>query len=80
MENPVEQGTRIEMEYGDGKLMGTVRYCTYCDIGYFLGVELEEGSRWSTQHYRPQHLLDPRELVEQAILRHEHDHVGTNHH
>jgi len=78
VENPVEPGTHIKMEYGDGELVGTVRYCTYRDIGYFLGVELEEGCRWSTQHYRPQHLLDPRDLVEQAIQRHEHDHVGSS--
>lgn len=69
VEKEIRPGTLIAINYGDGELMGTVRYCVYRDIGYFLGIELSESSRWSSQHYKPQHLLDPRELVEQAVLR-----------
>lgn len=69
-ETQVATGTRISMCYGDGELVGTVRYCVFRDRGYFLGIEFEEGCRWSTQHFRPQHLIDPRELVEQAMRRH----------
>lgn len=71
LEQAIPPGTPITMSYGDGKLVGIVRYCTFRDIGYFLGIELEEGCRWSTQHFKPQHLLDPRELVERAMLRHD---------
>lgn len=69
-ETHVPTGTRISMCYGDGELIGTVRYCVFRDSGYFLGIEFQEGCRWSTQHFRPQHLVDPRELVEQAMRRH----------
>jgi hypothetical protein len=69
LEREIPPGTPIAINYGDGELLGTVRYCLYQEFGYFLGIELNEGSRWSSQHYKPQHLLDPRELVEQAILR-----------
>lgn len=69
MEREIRPGTPIAVNYGDGELLGTVRYCVYREFGYFLGVELSESSRWSSQHYKPQHLLDPRELVEQAVLR-----------
>lgn len=69
-ETQVATGTRITMSYGDGELIGTVRYCVLRDGGYFLGIQFEEGCRWSTQHFRPQHLVDPRELVEQAVRRH----------
>ena len=69
-ETQVPAGTSISMCYGDGELVGTVRYCVFRDCGYFLGIEFEEGCRWSTQHFRPQHLVDPRELVEQAMRRH----------
>ena len=70
IEKEVPTGTPVAINYGDGELSGTVRYCTFRELGYFLGIELNENSRWSSQHYKPQHLLDPRELVERAVLRH----------
>jgi len=69
LEREIRPGTPVAINYGDGELIGTVRYCLYREAGYFLGIELSEGCRWSSQHYKPQHLLDPRELVEQAVLR-----------
>jgi hypothetical protein len=71
VESPIPAGTAIDMHYGDGKLVGTIRYCRYQEMGYFLGVELVEGCRWSSQHFQPQHLLDPSELVDQAMRRHQ---------
>lgn len=71
MESVVPEGTRLSMRYGDGELVGTVRYCAFRDSAYFVGIQFDEGCRWSTRHFRPQHLLDPRELVDQAIQRHE---------
>ena len=71
VEKPMEVGTFVTVSYGDGQLLGTVRYCRFRDIGYFLGVELEPGCQWSNQHYKPQHLLDPQELVDRAVARRE---------
>lgn len=71
MEAPILPGTPITMKYGDGELVGTLRYCVYRQFGYFLGIELLEGCRWSTEHFRPEHLLDPEELVSQALLRYQ---------
>jgi hypothetical protein len=45
---------------------GEVRYCEYADIGYFVGVELEAQSQWSRRTFKPRHLLDLQELVENA--------------
>ncbi len=70
VEHPIAAGTTLAIQYGDGELLGTIRYCREQDTGYFLGVELAEGSRWSSQHYKPEHLLDPKELVEKAMSRH----------
>ena len=47
-------------------MSGTVRYCVYREIGYFVGVELEKTTLWSRKHYEPQHLLD----LEEMVLRH----------
>ena len=71
VEQPIPAGTSIAIQYGDGELLGKIRYCRHQDMGYFLGIELAEGSRWSSQHYKPEHLLDPKELMDNAISRHE---------
>jgi hypothetical protein len=69
IEKPIPAGTRIVMRYGDGQLSGTIRYSVYREIGYFLGIQLEENCRWSSLHFRPEHLVDPRELLEQSIAK-----------
>lgn len=69
-ETRVPEGTDVRVHYGDGELVGVVRYCIYRDIGYVLGIEFRDGCRWSTKHFRPQHMIDPRQLVQQAMQRH----------
>ncbi len=63
-------GTQIIVRYGDGELVGTVQYCRSGEFGHLMGVQLGQGSRWSSRHFRPNHLLDPRKLVEQCEARH----------
>lgn len=71
LESRLPKGALLSMHYGDGELVGTVRYCVFRDNAYFVGIRFEEGCRWSTRHFRPQHLLDPRELVDRVLRRHE---------
>jgi hypothetical protein len=70
MDRLIACGTQIIVRYGDGELLGTVMYCRSGEFGHLLGVQLTKESRWSSQHFRPNHLLDPRELIEQCITRH----------
>lgn len=70
LERPLIRDSAVTILYGDGELTGTVRYCLYRELGYFLGVEFVEGCKWSSGHFKPQHLLDPRILVERAAQRH----------
>ena len=69
LETVLGVGTRLRVLYGDGELVGIVRYATHRDGAYFLGVQLDDSSRWSTRHFRPQHLLDPSELVARVLAR-----------
>ena len=61
---------KVTIRHGDGELVGTVRHCSSRHDSFFLGVKLEPGCRWSTKHFRPKHLLDPRQLVKDALQRH----------
>ena len=75
MEVPISTETNITMRYnGDGELVGVVRYSACREDAYYLGVQLSDGCRWSSKHFRPQHLMDPRDLVEQSLMRR----TGTN--
>ena len=69
VDRPVVLGTTLLIGYPSGELTGKVKYCVFREIGYFLGVEFEPGSRWSQRHFRPQHLLDPRRLVHRVTNR-----------
>jgi hypothetical protein len=69
VDRPVPLGTPYRITYPKGVLVGKVKYCVFREIGYFLGIEFEAGSRWSRNDFRPQHLLDPRHLVNRTTER-----------
>ena len=69
VDRPVPLGTPYRITYPKGVLVGKVKYCVFREIGYFLGVEFEAGSRWSRSDFRPQHLLDPRHLINRTTER-----------
>jgi hypothetical protein len=69
VEKPVPLGTPMRISYPNGELMGKVKYCVFREIGYFLGIEFEQGQRWSSRHFKPQHMLDPRRLVNRSSSR-----------
>ncbi len=62
VERPILPGSTIAVNYGHGEISGLVRYCLFRDIGYFLGIEFDEGYRWSSAQFQPKHLMDPEEL------------------
>ena len=68
-DNPIPLQTAVRIRHPKGELWGVVRYCVFRDIGYFLGVEFEPGSRWSPRDFKPLHMLDPRQLVMRSINR-----------
>jgi hypothetical protein len=62
LDRPIPLRTRLTITFERGELSGVVRYCIFQEIGYFIGLEFEPGSRWSQESFRPRHLLDPRTL------------------
>jgi hypothetical protein len=71
VEKPVALGAPLRIGYPGGVLIGRVKYCVYREIGYFLGVEFDPGQKWSRNDYRPQHMLDVRSLVNNAVTAHD---------
>jgi hypothetical protein len=51
------------------EMHGTVRYCIYQEIGYFVGVQFAADSEWSATKFTPQHLLDLEELVLRRVKK-----------
>jgi len=66
LETPVPVAAKISWDSHKHRFSGHVRYCVYREVGYFVGVELEAGSRWSQKCFKPQHLLDPQVLLRAA--------------
>jgi hypothetical protein len=64
MDIDVPAETVMRIAHQKGELIGTVKYCEFREFGYFLGLQFNEGTQWSMEEFRPQHLLDPRRLVE----------------
>jgi hypothetical protein len=71
LEQPIPLKSRVKITYPKGELAGVVRYCVYREIGYFIGIEFGEGCRWTQKDYVPQHMLDPRKLLQRLSQREE---------
>jgi hypothetical protein len=63
LESPLPLGLALRLKCRRQEYTGTVRYCVYREIGYFVGVEFGPASHWSVTAFRPQHLLDLRKLT-----------------
>jgi hypothetical protein len=58
--------TRLAVRHARGQLEGTVKYCVYRDIGYFVGMEFAPAHGWSSSDFLPEHILDLRQLVDRG--------------
>jgi hypothetical protein len=64
LDTPVPESVEVHWCSPKQEFSGVVRYCVFREIGYFVGVELAQSSKWSRKAFRPQHLLDLKKLVE----------------
>ena len=67
VDKPIQLNSTVRVTYPNGELTGRIRYCVFREIGYFLGVEFDPGSRWSQKEFKPQHMLDPRRLLTNTV-------------
>jgi hypothetical protein len=60
VEQPVPLLTTVHIRHERGELVGKIKSCVLRHSGYLLGVEFEQGFRWSPGSFRPRHLMNPR--------------------
>jgi hypothetical protein len=66
LDSPMALGTALEIEYRKGRLEGSVCYCFFREIGYWIGVRFAPTVKWSQRQFRPRHLLDLKKLLNAA--------------
>jgi hypothetical protein len=59
VEEHIAPGTGISisaMAVGEARFFGYVSYCVYRDYGFFVGIRLDDETRWSRGDFEPRHL------------------------
>ena len=67
LDHPIPAETELSLHYPQGKYQGKIKYCASQKIGYLLGIEFDNGSRWSRLDFQPAHLLELRLLRPKKI-------------
>jgi hypothetical protein len=62
-ETSVPKNAAVRLVCGKAEFHGYVRFCYRRDDGYFIGVAFDAHSKWSKAKFKPEHLLDPREVI-----------------
>jgi hypothetical protein len=60
IENPIPPDTVISLEFPKDRCQARVVYCRFDEVKYLLGVEFEQGYRWSRRRFKPEHLIQFR--------------------
>ena len=63
LDSPLALDKALVIRYRKGRLEGSVCYCFFKDIGYWVGVQFTARKKWSKKDFRPKHLLDPSKLL-----------------
>jgi hypothetical protein len=59
-EEPLPVRATVQISCNKGRFEGSVAYCFFREIGYYIGVKFAKGTKWSKQKYRPKYLLDEK--------------------
>ncbi len=60
IDEPIPPETIVELQFTTDHCQARVKYCKMDRINYQLGVQFENGYRWSRRKFKPQHLLQFR--------------------
>lgn len=60
IEQQIPIGAVVSLEFKSDHCMARVKYCNPDRTKYLLGVEFEQGYRWSRRKFKPEHLIQFR--------------------
>jgi hypothetical protein len=60
VEQPILLDTIVTLNFPTDCCQARVKYCTYGHLNYLLGVQFDQGYRWSRRKFKPDHLLQFR--------------------
>lgn len=60
IDEPISVDTLVSLEFTEDRCQARVKYCNYDKVNYLLGVQFENGYRWSRRKFKPQHLIQFR--------------------
>ena len=60
MESAIQPGAKVSLDFPTDHCEAMVVYCKFDTVKYLVGVEFEQGYRWSRRRFKPQHLLQFR--------------------
>ena len=60
VEEEIPPETIVHLKFTTDECQARVKYCVLDRINYFIGVQFEQGYRWSRRRFKPQHLLQFR--------------------
>ncbi len=60
VDEPIPVGSILSLQFSTSRCRASVKYCSAEPMGHLLGVEFEDGYRWSRKKFKPMHLLQFR--------------------
>jgi len=60
IEEPIPPDTIVSLQFPKDRCQARIKYCTFAQTGYLIGVEFEQGYRWSRRKFKPNHLTQFR--------------------
>lgn len=69
MESEIPPGTSVQILAGKARIRGEARYSREDELGWFIGIQMADGTSWPKDLFQPKHILDPRLLLADRALR-----------
>lgn len=60
IEVQIPHGISVTLEFGMERCRARVKYCYYDRMNYLVGIQFEDGYRWSRRRWKPEHLTQFR--------------------
>jgi hypothetical protein len=60
IDQPIAPDTLVSLKFATDHCQARVKYCKFDQINYLVGLQFEQGYRWSRRKFKPDHLVQFR--------------------